>query len=372
MTDNKNRLDYIDLARGICIYLMILGHSFTSGNNGSGVSTAYLIVYSFHMPFFFLISGSLTAYREKQKSVRSGIGVFFSDEERQMQSDHMPPAAFFRTALKKARQLLLPYVIWVVFYYGFLTVLALIGGTDPHFYLNECLSAFRHLGGGAMWFLPVFFLASIIFVLLRQLRKELLFISGVIMVICGVFGPGDNGYLQTLYKALIGCAFMVFGELLLPFFTKKIRWYWLISLLGLDSVCVVRNGTVSMAGRAYHDALLYLITSIVGSLLIVQFCMRLQRYQDRFVVRQVIRFGRFSIVPLCTHQIVLEVLHIFDHRYLDEKLVSMGVLEGLILSFVTSILIMLLMPVLLRVFGWSWGFRNGKKKSQNNKQSEEG
>lgn len=47
------RLDWVDIAKGIAIVLMILGHS-------SLPNTIQNWIYSFHMPFFFFISGVLT------------------------------------------------------------------------------------------------------------------------------------------------------------------------------------------------------------------------------------------------------------------------------------------------------------------------
>ena len=48
----KNRIDYIDAARGIAMLLVILGHCCSS-NTGVVNRT----VLSFHMPLFFFLSG---------------------------------------------------------------------------------------------------------------------------------------------------------------------------------------------------------------------------------------------------------------------------------------------------------------------------
>ena len=42
----KNRISYIDIAKGIGIFLVIWGHIILSG-------PAYNIIYAFHMPLFF-------------------------------------------------------------------------------------------------------------------------------------------------------------------------------------------------------------------------------------------------------------------------------------------------------------------------------
>jgi fucose 4-O-acetylase-like acetyltransferase len=45
-----NRINWIDIAKGIGIFLVVLGHT------GIPVKLSYWI-YSFHMPLFFFISG---------------------------------------------------------------------------------------------------------------------------------------------------------------------------------------------------------------------------------------------------------------------------------------------------------------------------
>lgn len=47
------RLKEIDVAKGICILLMVIGHSGLTG-------TLNDMIYAFHMPFFFFISGVTT------------------------------------------------------------------------------------------------------------------------------------------------------------------------------------------------------------------------------------------------------------------------------------------------------------------------
>lgn len=44
-----NRIEYIDLAKGVGIILVVIGHSI------SGIG--YKFIYSFHMPLFFFLSG---------------------------------------------------------------------------------------------------------------------------------------------------------------------------------------------------------------------------------------------------------------------------------------------------------------------------
>lgn len=68
----KERIEYIDIAKGTGIILMVLGHIPAFSNN---YKFAYKFIYAFHMPLFFIISGYLFAYKYKQNQivVRGGI-----------------------------------------------------------------------------------------------------------------------------------------------------------------------------------------------------------------------------------------------------------------------------------------------------------
>lgn len=57
---------YIDYLKGILIFLVVLGH-FTSWTNSSDFLFKY--IYSFHMPFFILISGYLFSKSIEKKSI---------------------------------------------------------------------------------------------------------------------------------------------------------------------------------------------------------------------------------------------------------------------------------------------------------------
>lgn len=56
----KQRLYYLDALKGILIILVILGHSIQYKMMDYQHDVLFRVIYSFHMPLFFLISGFLT------------------------------------------------------------------------------------------------------------------------------------------------------------------------------------------------------------------------------------------------------------------------------------------------------------------------
>lgn len=59
--DSNNRIAWVDIAKGIGIVLVLIGHISQNKN-------LHYFIYSFHMPLFFIISGYL--YSEKEQYVR--------------------------------------------------------------------------------------------------------------------------------------------------------------------------------------------------------------------------------------------------------------------------------------------------------------
>ena len=139
--DRTERLDWIDAAKGFGILLVVIGHTVGGG-------AAYDLIYLFHMPMFFMLSG-----------------VVFRPE---------PTAALAR---KRARTLLLPYVSFFVLLLAAEAVARRLGGAPL-----ASLAAFgRHqaklglLGGqaltgryGTFWFVPCLFLGVVGYNALRR------------------------------------------------------------------------------------------------------------------------------------------------------------------------------------------------------------
>ena len=85
---NENRLDYIDIYKGIGVILMVMGHIEFG-------KTFDHFIHAFHMPMFFFISGYL--YKHKTKDELSFVSFM----------------------INKARALLIPYVAFGIFHFCF-------------------------------------------------------------------------------------------------------------------------------------------------------------------------------------------------------------------------------------------------------------
>lgn len=134
--DLNNKQSWVDVSKGIVICTMVIGHS----------SIPILLsnwIWSFHMPFFFIISALFTSW----------------DSE-----------SILHFATRKAKVLLIPFTIYSMIN---LYLWSIATNEEPIIYALDVLT--HGWGGVALWFLPVFFLSLIICKFATQ--RLLLFIS---------------------------------------------------------------------------------------------------------------------------------------------------------------------------------------------------
>jgi fucose 4-O-acetylase-like acetyltransferase len=130
MTDK--RLWWVDWSKSICIFLMVVGHSFYPEKGSIDWMTKNLI-YSFHMPLFFFVSGYLTKYKDEK---------------------------FIQFLKRQVKSLLIPYVFFNV-------VCFIIGLPISKFAIdnNRVIDTFiggGHSFAGATWFLLSLFWIKIL------------------------------------------------------------------------------------------------------------------------------------------------------------------------------------------------------------------
>ena len=156
----RKRLTYLDMAKGIGIFLVILGHiEYIREDTLKWIS-------SFHMPLFFVIGGIL-AY-EKRKEGRP----------------------LFSALAARARGTLVPYAAF--------TIMLLTMNTLEHFLEPGALSgaqlarqyvdAATGYGIHILWFLPAYFTAGAIFLLLERGLRPVSRNLAVLLLAVGAYG----------------------------------------------------------------------------------------------------------------------------------------------------------------------------------------
>ena len=136
----RKRLDYLDMAKGVGIFLVVLGHiEYIQEDTLKWIS-------SFHMPLFFMVGGILAYVKREEKK------------------------PFFTALAAKARGTLIPYVSFTLMLLAMNTIGCL---TDPGSLTvpqlaRQYVDSVTGYGVHILWFLPAYFTAGALFLLLAH------------------------------------------------------------------------------------------------------------------------------------------------------------------------------------------------------------
>lgn len=320
MHNNMNHRDRnIDLAKGIAIIFMVIGHCYCTEND------VLRTIYAFHMPFFFLISGIL--YAEKWRNE-----IRFS---------------FFRTA----RKLLTPYFIFDTLFFLFVTVLGRTDNLIQTLWDNWIGRILPLEGTTVTWYLPCQLTVLCIFALgAKYLKRHMWITACVIMYFTSLLTPSHT--LLSLQRSLIGVGFFAVGFYGKPLFTTRRSTPLLLGCCVLYLWLVKLNGMVSLVSLEYSNPVLYTVNSLLGSWLLCQFCLRLPCGKWAVGVEYL---GKNTVIVLCTHMFFVEIIRLLDHKLFDSMLPTLGIWEGVAFG---GIVVGLMFPVIAlsnRYFGKMFG-----------------
>lgn len=278
---NKERIEYIDLAKGFCILLVVWGHSMGPlGNPDYFLRDAMSM---FRMPLYFFLSG-----------------LFFKTYE-----------GFTGFVKRKVNKLVIPFLFWhvlfvlsvpfvsktTVFDWSLLWTFALPGG-DPH--------------NTSLWFLCCLFLQNIIFYLLISICRPIstrwikIMTISLLVVIAGCFGfycSIHNLHYPLKFETVLSA---------MPFFAigyvcgqnkKWLRenrfdkWNIIGSLVCLLATVLISKGEVVYRFNSHcQDNILELYG---GGLLGIMFILLLSKKVGYIPI--ISYLGRYSIMILVTH-----------------------------------------------------------------------
>lgn len=247
----KSRDHSIDVAKGIAIFLVILGHTKFIGRD---------YIYLFHMPLFFFLSGMV--YNEKY------------DEK---------PVEFI---LKKIKSLYVPYVLYNVLYILIHNMVFQCGGygtLDKSYYytmsdilkkiVNAITMAANEQMGGVSWFFLTLFEASIGFNILRFIIIKVIKKQNEVVVLLGVcIATLIGNYIQLprmLDEAMILLFFLSLGYFYKRYKNMiKMRWYLAVLFAGV-LVPISKINYVDLVMKQYANLYLLILAAILGIYLII-------------------------------------------------------------------------------------------------------
>lgn len=261
----KERLQWADIARGIGIFLVVLGHTYRDNAVRSWL-------YAFHMPLFFFLSGWMLG---RKKAIA--------------------PAGYRAFAVKKFRAFMIPYALFLALSYVYWKIV------EHHF---------RPFDMGPIWFLPVLMLAECIVagaILLTGKHKggfEVLF-AALLALFAAVFSlhegkayAGMAAWGLRLLNGLIwyGLGYLVSKKEILEKIPSKI---FAVVATGCFLLCTVLgrcNGPVDMYDNCFGNGWLYIAAATAG----IAFCLLISMAIGKNKLLEYL--GRYSLIIMCTHE----------------------------------------------------------------------
>ena len=171
--DKKRRIKYIDLCKGLGILMVTWGH-ITKLDNSVDTWAA-----SFKMAIFFVAAGYLIRYADSYRT-----------------------QTLKGYAVKLLKSLMLPYVLFSILSIGFrFATMIMKHRIDIPAIKSYILATITLRGTFALWFLPVLFIAEILFFcLIKYLPK---WMRIVILIVIPVFGIWESYFIRHLIISVI-------------------------------------------------------------------------------------------------------------------------------------------------------------------------
>jgi len=274
----EERYEYLDVAKGIGIVLVIIGH-IVFGNNYKmfGAKTISNLIYSFHMPLFFLISGMCI------KSTKT----------------------FNKSSLKKMTySYIVPYVIWTIIYIVIFYLIYLIGDNNTTFGINsyKVYHAVTLCGLAPLWFLLALFVAEIMVLWIKSILDKgnkinyrkvrnyrvirnvaICILIVIVSIICSYFfnkASINNLFLKNMLWGTLRIfptiLFVLVGYILKEHIHKLLRlklFFRLILITCLSGIqiflCLKWNESIDVQLFQLGNPLLYFVKAINGSLVVL-------------------------------------------------------------------------------------------------------
>lgn len=229
------RVDYLDRAKGYLIILVVIGHIWQSG-------PVFNVIYAFHMPAFFVISGILFQHTK---------------------ADKRPFGTFLKSRLFSFG---IPFIYIEIL--GILTDIVRHGITlNIKGYLYNTLTF--HFNDHNLWFIVDLFLIELLFYALVKVTKDkqILVFTVCLLYAASRFLPRDNDYIATVRSALYYNLFFTCGYCAFFLFQKFHAWACAaaVAIVVFVGLLLGKND----GGSALKD-MVYLLSGTVGAYAIIQ------------------------------------------------------------------------------------------------------
>lgn len=322
----KNRIEWVDCAKGLAIILVVYGHALTyfSPNFDSIVH----VVYSFHMPLFFVLTGYVSAYS-------------YNSED------------FFAFYKKKNITLMKPYFLYAVLllaFKGLKNCLSgnILSGENINCIINTILIT-RKSFISELWFLPCLLIAHCLMFFIAK-RKTIS--SWMIVILC--FGVAL--LLRMMFNIALPCN-LDNALLALPFIFGGVQWrivakdnknnlsvigifiLALIVFTGINFVEISHGYSVDyFADIIIGNVPFFIFTATTGTAVIILCSQFVTGCKNRFIKNSLMKCGRSSLSIYGLHYVVLaivyQMLKMFRSEAMGGQLILIIIETGIVVALI--------------------------------------
>lgn len=324
MSDRKKRDSMLDVAKGLGIILVVIGHIH------KGVFTDF--IYLFHMPFFFFLSGAAISYAKKGvnivKSIRTIVFPYF----------------FFS---------IISFLYWILIEQRFRppvnnsifsdSILGSFSPTVEQFFNIFIAASVPHafVYNIALWFLPCLFCSKIVFQYLRRFGFEMATIVciGIPIALCVLFDKFL--VLPWCFELSLIALPLIWGGCFLYGKIKDldVRVSLTVSVLFLSILGFLYNSV----GEIPYISMLHHNIGNIGTFYLIAFvlifvCLELCKWMDLKLLKMSSAFiwlGQNSLIIMCVHGPIERIA-----IWISSMLIGVGVSEirySLLYSIVITI-----------------------------------
>lgn len=268
--DANQRLEWMDVAKGIAIILMVVGHTSIPKSLSD-------FIWAFHMPLFFIASGWLTNWN------RNTIQDFICN---------------------KSKNLLLPFLSYSMIVLCVRCLLLPEGGIP---YLIYWLT--HGWNGIALWFIPVLFAALVISKFVIGLREDWLIVGGCIVL--ALFGALLSHYRIHLPWTLSSIPYAT-ALVIMGYFAKRSvgcmeKYKGIIMILGFGVTFIIsRFYTLDICFNSVTPVFLLTIGAVSGVAMTFSFSFLLLK--TKYMANLFQKVGQETFIILGLSQIIIVVL----------------------------------------------------------------
>ena len=236
----KERIVWLDYGKAIAIYLVVLAHTAL-------YKPAEGFIYTFHMPFFFFMSGYLFCYGKYPSYM-----------------------AFVK---RRFRQLIVPYVVINIFaYLLWLLVLRNVGsdagedvGALSPLIAAVTVNAPKMVHDVPLWFLAALFMVENLYYLLYRNVRYRVVVTMLLLLLAVLNNAYNTMRLPFCIDiSLVALLFYRFGNVMREKGEIAFKWFlFVLSVVGTVAVFMM-NGRVAMHTNYYNNILLFVAGGVAG------------------------------------------------------------------------------------------------------------